>query len=429
MQHIKFELTLEKAIDLALKKSAEYENALLDIEIYRMKVYEARSKRFPVITGSILGTAYLKFEDLPTGYDTWMGGKNFTILGQGNVGITLPLFTFGALSHGVELAEENLRTRTIQAEKIKKQVVLNVKKIFYGILIAKEQLKVATESYQVNQANYNIARRNFIQGLRPQIEMLQIQVTMEEARSKMIDADANIKNMKEQLTDLVGRIIYEEGTVLKGKLESEYLKVTLEQATNNAYNNNEDIKMANLSISLTQHQRVIISSNTKPRFSLFTNYSVTHVRDIQKTYPFADNGSKVDHLVTFGIRIDLPISEFLYPQSNNATRSQIGAIDYELQKTGNIIQRTKDIIKTNLTVLFNSKKNLETQIEVYKKLLEVAKNNLRIAQARYREGNMDYLSMRNIEIQTFSVILQYNKFLYDYIINKTEILHISGINE
>jgi outer membrane protein TolC len=104
----------------------------------------------------------------------------------------------------------------------------------------------------------------------------------------------------------------------------------------------------------------------------------------------------------------------------------VGQVDYDIRRTANLIQQAKDQLRLSLINLYNTKKNLETQINIYKNLVQVAKNNLRTAQIRYREGSLDYLSMRNIEIQFNGVSLQYNQFLFNYLINKTEILHLIG---
>lgn len=425
--YIKQKINLSKAIELALAKSTEYENALLDIEIYRLKINESRSKRLPTINGAITGTAYANNYGI-SGYDTWID-KKFTIVGAGQIAINYPLDFFGSISHSIMYAEDSVKAKLITAEKIKKQVILNVKKSFFGIIIAREQVKVAKESYAVNRANYDIARRNFLQGLKPQIEVLQIQVSMEEARSALLNAEANVINTTEQLAYYIGDVAKDPQTELVGGLETAYLNLNFDDAYRQATVNNEDIQIYEISVSMAKHNRVVLAAYGKPAFSLFGNFAVTHAPENSfnmSTFSSQRTGSRADFSVYFGIRIDFPLSEIFYPRSHNATRSRVGQVDYDIRRTANIIQQAKDQLRLSLINLYNTKKNLETQINIYKNLVQVAKNNLRTAQIRYREGSLDYLSMRNIEIQFNGVSLQYNQFLFNYLINKTEILHLIG---
>ncbi len=428
---IKRVITLEKAVEMAMKRDEDYKNAALEVEISRTKITQAKAARWPSISATVSGTGMWNPDKL-AGVDTWMNNENFTIVGSLEVSLSMPLYTFGKLSHSIALAKDEFRVKKITLEKVEKQLKLKVKNVFYGYIIAKEQYKVAQNSFRLNKSNYEITRRNFLRGLKPEIEVLQIQVSLETARSQMLSSQTNLKKVKNDLEDLIGPVVNEKGTVIKGDLETDYLKMPLDTAIKRAFSNNHDIAIAEMGYSMAKHNRVIIASNAKPMFNFFAGYTLSHSPDTE--YKFSGMppvpsqvrvGSKAYQQIQFGIQIMLPISEILYPKSINKTKAQIAGIDYEIEKTANQIKKIKDSIRLQLVNHYNNLEVLEKQIKMYRKLIKVARRNLRLANVRYRGGNMDYLTMRNIENQYLSVILQFNKYLYDYILIKTQVLHLT----
>ncbi len=433
--YVKREITLEKALKMAMKRDIDYKNASLDVEISLMKILQAEAGRWPSLNFTVTGTGMYNSAGL-SGVDTWLNDDYFTIIGSGELSLTLPLYTGGKLTHSIYMAKDELRIKKLTLEKVKKALKLKVKNTFYGYMIAKEQYRVARDSYRLNLSNYAISRRNFLRGLKPEIEVLQIQVSLEQARSSMLTAETNLKKVKNDLEDLIGPVVNEKGTVIKGSLETEFLKIPKETAIDLAYKSNDDIAITEMGYSIAKHNRVIAASNRLPSINFFANSSVTHISDTQITYynimgtnvPGGTSraGSKINWQISFGIQILFPISEMLYPKSINATKAQISQYDYEIKKTANLVKQIKDQIRLQIVNHYNNLKVLKKQIEMYKRLIKVARRNLALANIRYRSGNMDYLTMRNIENQYLNVALQLNTYLYNYILIKTQVLHLIG---
>lgn len=142
-------LDLNESISTALQYSPEIGEAEADLALTSSKLDEAKSYRYPQISvTSLFGPAPgAKREDLTPVINT---NKSFNIrdltwFTSTDILVTQPLWTFGKISENMKAA-----THGIEVDKAKKrqkgnEVALEVKKYYYGIILARELQNVLAE--------------------------------------------------------------------------------------------------------------------------------------------------------------------------------------------------------------------------------------------------------------------------------------------
>ncbi|CAH2032480.1 TolC family protein [Trichlorobacter ammonificans] len=145
-------LDLNECIRTALQAAPELGEAEADIRLTSSKLKEAQSYRYPQIEVlSLFGPApSARRSDIePTvKTDIAFSVKNLTWFTSADLLVTQPLWTFGKISENMKAA-----THGIEVDKAKKQqkaneVTLEVKKYYYGVLLARELQNVLSELQQ-----------------------------------------------------------------------------------------------------------------------------------------------------------------------------------------------------------------------------------------------------------------------------------------
>lgn len=142
-------LDLDECIRAAIKSAPEIGEAQADIEFTSSKLDQAKAYRYPQIDVlALFGPAPgAKQSDIVPVINTnkRFSIRNLTWFASTDVMITQPLWTFGKISENMKAA-----THGVEADKAKKQqkgneVALEVKKYYYGVLLARELQTVIAE--------------------------------------------------------------------------------------------------------------------------------------------------------------------------------------------------------------------------------------------------------------------------------------------
>ena len=150
--HTTLVLDLEGCIQTALQNAPEIGEAQADQALTESRLDEAKGYRLPQISlTSLIGPAPgAKKEDLTpvVNTDKSFNMRDLTWFTSSDIMITQPLWTFGKISENMKAA-----THGIEVDKAKKrqkghEVALEVKKYYYGLLLARELQGVIAELQQ-----------------------------------------------------------------------------------------------------------------------------------------------------------------------------------------------------------------------------------------------------------------------------------------
>ena len=151
------ELTLENAIRLGLENNSDFLAAQQEIIIAEQKVKEAKFLFLPQL--SLQGTATWYDLDYPMvlpdslanrfipNNDLMSDGMRHQFFGAGITG-TQYLYTGGRLRNTLKMAEANLKQVESKYEAVKNATVLNIKKAFFRLLYAQNNVQLADEVQQ-----------------------------------------------------------------------------------------------------------------------------------------------------------------------------------------------------------------------------------------------------------------------------------------
>lgn len=130
-----------------------------------------------------------------------------------------------------------------------RETEVNIKKMFYGILLAQENLKIQKESMRNAEARWHQAEINYRNGTVPRLSVLNSQVTYENMKPTILSAENSLKQTKETFGFLLG-LPYGTKIDLTGTIETSYVDVNADELFKKYVEQNNEIKSLKKNIEL-----------------------------------------------------------------------------------------------------------------------------------------------------------------------------------
>ncbi len=189
------------AVDLALRQNPLVDIAEAQVALAREDVKQARGTLLPRI--SFNGQyRYTNFEvtipmRIPVGIDPTTGrliyreeAINFSY--RDNYNLTLQvqqvLFGFGKSLYGIWMMDKLARAQEVQSLAEKARIRIQVRRLYQGVLLAREYVTLAQEVLQLQERHLEDARERFQAGLIPEAELIRAEIEADNARIQLDQA-------------------------------------------------------------------------------------------------------------------------------------------------------------------------------------------------------------------------------------------------
>lgn len=140
-------LTLDQCIKKAIEVSPEIGESRYEEEVYKSKKLQADSAVYPQIEVlAITGPSpEAKREYISPSINTSVATTVNGIFGSADVTLIQPIYTFGKISSYREAASSGIKVAKAGVEKKTSDIVLRIKEMYYGLLLAKDMKNLMLE--------------------------------------------------------------------------------------------------------------------------------------------------------------------------------------------------------------------------------------------------------------------------------------------
>jgi outer membrane protein TolC len=212
------QLTLEQAINLALMQNHSVHLSSLSVEQMQSKKDEARSNYLPQIkaSGSVLHVTELAGVEIPAGafgnYPSTgpVPPKSFFIdqggfTGYtGGVGLEQPLTQLFRIHQASVAAKQDLLIAKIQLDQTQNAIALQVRQLYYNILINEQRLKAAQDQLSTAQIKDEESRSEVTSGNALEILALQSKAAILQAQQESLTLRLQGNDLQRQLATVIG---------------------------------------------------------------------------------------------------------------------------------------------------------------------------------------------------------------------------------
>lgn len=414
----KVTLTLDEAVDYALNNSRTLKSDDIDLEIKKRAASTSWNVFLPTLQAS--GTMSRANEYSPSSAAMAQMGSTLSWLAAGGsasstapasvatdydkeedrwstVGVLSASWTFNpAYLAQIKNAKLNYEGGKITWEQSQKTTVLNIKKLFYGLLLQQENLKIQRETLENARQRYVQAQTNFRNGLVPEISLLQTQVNYENTKPTVNTAEQTYRQNIDTFAFLLGLPVGTE-IEISGTIEPVYIDVDVDDLIEKYGNNDLNIRSLQNSMDVIDESMTALNLGVwAPSFVLSWGWQPAYIgedgawhfyKGIGKDDDWYDSG-------TLSLTLAWNITNML-PWSS--TQQQIKDLKQNRTKLEISMETLKENQKVEVRKAVDSLTQAREQIDSMDRTVTVAQRAYDMQARSYRNGTTELLDLRDTE--------------------------------
>lgn len=405
------EVTLQGAIDYAIKYQPKIQQSIIDEEITKANIRSRLADWYPQVNFAynlqhnfILQTSVIGGNAIKFGVDNTSYGQ-FTL--------SQALFNKDVLLANRTKNDVKLQSKqTTESNKI--DLVVNVTKAFYDVLTTQQQIKVATENIARNERSLKDATNQYNAGITDKIDYKRATISLNNIKATrngaiaLLDAKiANLKSLMGYPENAALNIVYDSLA-----MENEITVDTLQQPD----------YTSRIEYRLLETQRSLLRSNIQynkwsflPTAGINGAYNLNYQNnDLNKLY--LNNFPNSFAAVTLG----LPLFQ------GGKRTANIRAAKLQLERSNEDVINIKNVVNQQYELaLANYKSNLENY-NALKENVTIAKEVYDVIQLQYRSGIKTYLEVITAETDLRSAQFNYFNALYLVLAGKADVQKALG---
>ncbi len=421
----KLTLTLDACVRRALEQNKKILQVEKDIEVGHSRVKQAKSAYFPQVDAQ---GSYTAFEGLPSiefpigefvpGMPPGATEKvemDFTRDYIASLTLQQPLFTWGRIRNAHKQAELGLNIRQESLRQQQQNVILDVNRVFYGALLAKESIRVAEEAVALAEEHLHTSEVRYEAGEASEFDFLRAKVQLANLQPQVIKARDGLKLALLALKNLLGMPQNREIELVGAMISSERT-LTLDQCLHISLERRPEIFMLLNQKQIGRRTIKMAQANNKPSLAFVTRYQLEN-NDLfsgwdewQKSY----NGMLV---------LSVPIFDGFY------TRAKVQEAKSSLSQIELAEQSLRDFIEFEVRQAVLALEQAGALLLSSQETVIQAQRSVEIAQERYREGTVTSLEVMDAELALTQSRTNHLVALHAVIISTAELNKAMGVIE
>lgn len=408
-------LSLKDAIGIAFLNNKLIQIQEEEVQVAQANILDAQSKFLPVLTTGYNYTLNDFVFTLPTTPNSrkdagiFSGYKNDNLF---NVSATESIYNGGAnianyrqARLGLKVQQETLRARKLDVE-------FEAKRLYYGLLLAYETLRIAEELLFQSKAHCDNVKAKYEQGTSSKFDVLQSSVQVSKVEPEVVRARNAVDIITADLKKLLFLKLSEEikltahlGYTLIPIKEEEYLK--------QAYDGNPQMVLKLLGIDINKWAIEYAKAGWYPQISASAGY-MNRSNDIGNMFNSRHN--------TWNIGVQTNIAVF----DGFSTKAKVDEAKAKytqtiLEKEDYVEQLAVDVRKACLDL-----KEASTIIKSQQDSIVEAEEALRISEVGYDNGVVDNLNVLDSQVSLSTVQKNLAEAIYDYLMAKAQLDRLRG---
>lgn len=409
-------LSLQQCVEIALQDNPTIKVA--DLEVTRMDYSkkEVQASLFPSIDFSL---AYQRSIELQT-LNMNMGGQSTKIkMGSDNMwnmgfSAAMPLVN-AALWKSICMSETQILASLESARASRLDMVNNVNKAYYALLLAYASRDVIRQNYDIAKLNADVYKKQFEQGTASEYDVLRSSVQVTNIEPELLQADIAIRQCELQLKVLMGM---DASVSIRPDITLEQMRSDMFGYTASLNTSLED----NTSLrSLDIQTKLAKQNETLKKFAWIPTLAVSY----NMNWNSLSNGNALKNqefnpYSTVGLAVSVPIFS--------------GGSKYYSVKQAKVQSKELALQRENLVNSLNMQVDLAIdninrqvrQIEASEQGMNQAAKAYEIMQKSFEIGAASYLNLRDSELANTSARLAYLQSIYNYLISSSELDMLLG---
>ena len=409
-------VTLKDAVSIALSENPTIKVAGQEIELKKSANKEAWSRLFPEVNAvGSYSRAIKKQSFAMSGQVIKVGTKNNM---TGGFNVSLPVFA-PSLYKTIGLSKTDVKMAVEKSRASKLDMVNQVTKAFYQLLLAQDSYEVLQKSYKQSEDNFNVVKAQFEQGKVSEYDKISAEVQMRSLKPNVVSAGNAVELAMLQLKVLMG---LEENSSIA--IDANLKDYEMAMFSRQAQPQPENITLGNSTLKQLDLNAESLKKNLQLKKMSFLP---TLSANFQYTYVSMSENLHLAHYhwmpySTAGLSLTIP----LFKGSNF---TQVKQAKLKLKQLDQTRINTERQLKMQAQSYLNNMASSTEQVVSNKEAVYQAQKGRMIAEKRYEVGEGTILELNSSEVALTQAELTYNQSIFDYLVAKADLDLVMGSEE
>lgn len=426
-----FELSLEKALEIALSDNPTIQVAGLEIERQDWVRKQTIGSLLPNVSVQSQYSYSIVKQEMAKGLSF---GADNTI--NNTASLSLPLYA-PTVYETLKMNRTQMEQAVESARSSKINLTNEVKKGYYNILLAEQSLSVLKESEKSIAETVANTEKMYQQGLASEYDLLSAQVQLSNLRPNIVQTENSIKATKLLFKMYLG-LPADSDFVLEGSLDDFADEVALAIIPTDSVDlsNNTDLRSLEFQRKLLEHQLRMTNASRLPTVAAFSTFmysgndnSMNFGEIIGGSMGGMGGGSSAPTTkkewwwqkpLSAGISISIP----LFSGGRNLNKA------HEIRNTLRQLSLQRDYLAQSVNVqvesAFNNILTAKEKMTSNELTVRQASKAYEIAQVRYNAGTGTILELNSSELSLTQAKLNYSQAIYDFLAARADYEKIIG---
>jgi len=401
-------MTLRQCIDSALKNHPLVRSAAGAALAADNRVMQSSAPYYPQVQAS---TGYSENHALGAFGDSVTKGYSTTL------SVNQLLYDFGKTGGSRDAASAGLRSAEHDRTRILLEVVLNVKQTYFAMLQSQKLVIVAQKTLEQSESHLKQAQAFFNAGSKPRFDVTRAEVEVNSAKLDLLNAQNNLRLSMISLDNAMGIDPSTQLAIDDILSLSSAPMPSLAAAQAEALSKRPDIAKSDADLHAAQASVRSAEGGYFPNLSASGSYTWANGTSEYGTLFKGDLGNSWNAAVTLSV----PLFE------GGITRGRIG----EARANKLVVEAQRDSLKQAVLLEVNqayaSYENAGARINVMESSLKKARENLDIAQGRYRAGVGPYIEVTDAQVSAVRAETDFLQAQYDLQVAVAKLQKAMGI--
>ncbi len=409
-------ISLKEAIQIALSENPTIKVADQEIQLKKEANREVIWGLLPEV--SLVGS-----------FNHTIEKQSFAIMGQvmrvgtmnnasGGVTASLPVFA-PALYQSMKLTKADVQLAMEKARSSRLDMVNQVTKAFYQLLLAQDSYEVLQKSYKQSEDNFNVVNAKFQQGSVSEYDKISADVQMRSLKPSVVSAGNGVNLAMLQLKVLLG-MESNIPVIVDGNLKDYEMAMFTRQAQPqpaDIVGGNTTLRQLDMNYDMLQRNLKLKYTNFMPNLALSFQFMYTSMSENWKVFDYTWTPYS-----TVGLSLSIPLFK-------GGNFSQVKQAKLQLKQLDMTRINTERQLKMQAQSYLDNMAASTEQVVSNKEAVLQAEKGRTIAEKRYEVGRGTILELNSSEVALTQAQLTYNQSIYDYLVAKADLDLVMGVED
>ena len=409
-------ISLKEAIQIALSENPTIKVADQEIQLKKEANREVIWGLLPEV--SLVGN-----------FNHTIEKQSFAIMGQimrvgtmnnasGGVTASLPVFA-PALYQSMKLTKADVQLAMEKARSSRLDMVNQVTKAFYQLLLAQDSYEVLQKSYKQSEDNFNVVNAKYHQGSVSEYDKISADVQMRSLKPSVVSAGNGVNLAMLQLKVLLG-MESDIPVIVDGNLKDYEMAMFTRQAQPrpaDIVGGNTTLRQLDMNYKMLQRNLKLKYTNFMPNLALSFQFMYTSMSENWKVFDYTWTPYS-----TVGLSLSIPLFK-------GGNFSQVKQAKLQLKQLDMTRINTERQLKMQAQSYLDNMAASTEQVVSNKEAVLQAEKGRTIAEKRYEVGRGTILELNSSEVALTQAQLTYNQSIYDYLVAKADLDLVMGVED